>query len=279
MARVRDASDAERLEAVTKAIEDAPNAVRVGLKHGDQINGVVAVLQSYCQQRTAIVLHLGWQLGKGPRLDMRMGFHRTPGPFRLKSNLRRKVHGEGQYLRARYDMQLPVLVDVVKGVQIGEVPPDVRPFVAPSYVRLEMSERSPIALAQVRNATKVAVPTPGTRIDRELCDSFDFGREGAAESADVQFVGEVVQRRAEVEHDLARHERPPRLDAGQIAEIEAVLQSAPVYFGPNGPRFAWRPDRKDLLLKRYQLKLASSQLGEWPFEARFPARGRHEVGA
>lgn len=259
-------------EAVGEAAEDARHAGEQRLKESDESGVFSSVLKGYLEERTAVVWGVGWRLGEGPRLDVTMGFHRAPGRMRLPSGVGRNLPRlDGVVLRARYEMQLPVLIDVVEDVQPVEGISRHLPAVVPSYVWLKVADRSPLAPTEVPDPL-VAPVLPFLRgvEDREHDRLFEvqLGRELAAISAEVEFVGEVVERGAQVEHDLPGPERPVGIDAGQLAHIEAVLKSAPVFFGPNGPSLTWRPDRFDLTLEFPELTVSAREFGEWPFEAR-----------
>lgn len=103
--------------------------------------------------------------------------------------------------------------------------------------------------------------------DRELASFLNNGGNDSIELPNVELVDEVVKRGAQVEHDLSDNQCPLGLDAGQLAQVEAVFQSTPVFFAPHGPGFAWRPNGLDLMLEYSELTLCSGQLRDWPFEA------------
>lgn len=118
--------------------------------HRDQWLRVVPVLKGYCEERTQVLLHLGWRLGKGPRLDVTFGFHAAPVRQLVEADLGRKLVLQGGAMRARYEMELPMLVDVVQGVQVLESLPDEKPIL-PSVVWLKKTDRLPLRLIERLN--------------------------------------------------------------------------------------------------------------------------------
>ncbi|TMK99027.1 MAG: hypothetical protein E6G34_05860 [Actinobacteria bacterium] len=172
-------------------------------------------------------------------------------------------------MRAHYDMELTVLVDVVQGIEHRQVGTHESPLVVPTLVWLEHADGPPLALAKLLDAAPTFIDEVGLGVeDRELTGELDLsGDRPATVVPDMKLPGEMVEGGAKVKKDLSHSQRPVGFNSGQLAQVEAVLKSAPVYLGPNGPCMAWRPELPDLTLKYSKLALCPRKLRDWPFEA------------
>src|ERR1700752_4308611 len=75
---------------------------------------VARLFKDYVEVRTSVLLHLRWRLGEGPSIDVTIGLQGAKVGIGPKTGVWRKPRRYGHALRGRYEMQLPVLVDVVK---------------------------------------------------------------------------------------------------------------------------------------------------------------------
>lgn len=255
------------LEAVLEALEDPVDAAEATSQESGQLDPFPPVLKNYLNGYAGVGLDIRGRFHEGPMINLGLRFHRAPGRIRFKT--KRRVHfGErGAYQRGRYEMELPVLVDVVKGVEATEPIAGVKPLVVPSYVWLKVTESPLIASTEPSDSIEVPPEVVRSVIDGELGDPLNSPGQAASKPPQMQLVGQVVQSGPQVEHDLSGPQHPIRLNAGQIAEIEAILAARPCRFGAHGPCFIGWEDPPDFLTETAQVSLCPGPLVERSFEA------------
>jgi hypothetical protein len=268
---VRRSSDQRRGKSIAKTQERVSDIVNKRLQQWEKEPGLAPFgLQGYLDVNTAVVTGLRWRHAlEGPGLNVLMGFHRAPGTqILVKPVFRRKLAEFHGLFRGRYHMELPVFVDVVEGIEKSEGLPNVKPAIIPSYVWLQVLDRPLITPSQLLHPPGPLIKKIGLRTeDREQRPPLSLLGDSTSEVANMQFVSEVVQCAPKIEDDFPSPQSPVRIDGPQLAQIEAVLKSSPIYFGPNGPCLRWRPYGSDLLLEFYSLEIGARELGDWPFKA------------
>jgi hypothetical protein len=256
-------------EPTGEAAEDRRDRFYEMVEQKYEVPFVARLFKDYVEVHTFVLVHLRWRFGEGPSIDVTVGFQGAKLGVEPKADISRKPRPHGKALRARYEMQLPVLVDVVKGVQVAQSAPNVAPLVVPSYVWLQKADRTLLVRSKLLDPTLAFPLELGRAVeDRELARRLDgFGNGARAVVANVKLPDEVIQGGPQVEHDLPRDECPGGFDGGQLVQVEAVLKSAPVRFGPHGPCVVWGPPGPDFTLEHVELRLCSGPLSDWPFEA------------
>jgi hypothetical protein len=250
-----------RRKTPRKAVKDPAHGVNHQLHRPIEHDDVSSILQAYLDERTDVVVYVGWARREGPSVDVCMRFHSAKSR-RIPKTVLGLVPWEHDVVLCRpYKMQVPMLVRVVPGAQLAEPKAGVGHCVAPSYVWLKVMERASLSFRQTLDPGTVRIESGSVGIDRELCPPFDFLGHLATEMPDMQLIGQMVKRRPEIEENLSKDESPLGVDIRQLAEIETVLQSMPVFFEPNGPSFEWRPSDGDLLLERLCVIACPSHLG------------------
>ena len=160
-----------------------------------------------------------------------------------------------------------MLVDIMDGRKYRKSAARTLLAVVPSVVWLKVLERSSVGSAELLDPVDVFVPIRPFSVDGELTGLLDLFRDPSLETSNVELKYEMIQSGAEVEKNLSNCKRPFGLNVGQLTEIEAILKSAPISFGTNGPSFAGRPDVLNVILEVCELSISTRQLGEWPFDA------------
>src|SRR5665213_2488815 len=226
------------------------------------LNRASPIVQAYIDERTDVGLCLRWSSDERPRTDICVRFHRSPLRRVPKSEFIWIAGDSGGVLAGTYQMEMPMLVGVVPGVQPRKPNPGPEQVIVPSYIWLKVSDSALIPQGEVFD------PVPSTRIevgdsveDREQRGSFDLPRYLAAEMPNMKLIRQMIKGRTKVEKDLPQDQRPFGIDGRQIVEVEAVLQSLPVFFSPDGPGLRWRPRRFNLLLEGFGLALCPAEFG------------------
>lgn len=257
-----------RRKAVGKPSEDQGDCCYKTVQEFYEVPFMARLFEDYVEVRAVVLVHLGWRFGEGPRVDVVAGLYRAKDRGKVESRAWMKPRRYGDALHARYDMQLSVLVDVVKGVEVVERSPHAAPLVVTQHIWLKKADGPLVALAQRLDASLTFFAEPRTVIeDRELAGTLDGSRDAAAVVAGVKLPYELIQGAAQVEHDLARNECPRGLNARELSQVEAVFKATAVLFGLRGPRLIWMPPTLDFVLDDRELRLCSGQLRGWAFDA------------
>lgn len=260
------------LEAICEAVEylSDPDG-NLSKRQQDWLAQLPPVLDRYLQHDAGMQCDFSWRRGDGPgpSLHWRMWFYRARVGLRVKSIQRPKLKFRHQLdvIRGSYEMELPVFIDVVKGVEAAKSIPHGLPLVAPSFVWLEVTECPSIPLAQTLNPIPASVELPDTGVDGELACPFDLPGDFPLEPSDMQLINEMVERCAKVEQNLPDSERPVRSDAGHLRDVEAILATRPVYLGADGPALFIGESPLYFLAKLVQLGFCPPEFIERPFEA------------
>jgi len=251
------------LEEIREAVENLADADgEVGENVGQWLAKASPLLKGYLQKRAGVRLDFWGRFGEGPGFHQRMFFYRSPGRLRLQTKRRTKFRERDDVLRGAYEMELPVLIDVVKSVEATEPIANAAPLIVPSYVWLEVMEGPQVSLTEALDSPDVVGVSARPSVDRELSPSTGPARQFSPEAPDMQLIDQIVQRRSQVEEDLPSLECPVRLNAGQLIDIEAILKSRPVRLGPDGPELVAWEDLGNFCTEFFQLSAAPPKLCE-----------------